>query len=119
METNASQELFGHLFASECREQGRIIRFTPEDMRDGPMYLPVEHYQSKISRIREWSKPLSYRRVRFVRAMPQTQLMLNQFMRFPTGGNDPGVDDGPDGASLGLSQALYIMKHGNKLIRAR
>lgn len=119
IETNASQELFGLIFKSEAKEQNVRIRFNPADTCDGPMYVPEEHYQSKVGRIREWSTPLAYHKVRFVRSMPQTQLMLDQFMMFPTGGNDPGVDDGCDSAAMALHVANSIMKHGNKLLRAR
>lgn len=119
VETNAFAELFGLLFKTESEQQRIWLRFDPADNRDGPMFLPVEHYQSKVGRIREWSKPLGYRKVKFVRSWPQTQLLLDQFMMFPTGGNDPGVDDGPDAAQMSYAVAQDIMKHGSKLIRAR
>lgn len=119
VETNAFAELFGVLFKTESEQQQIHLRFDPADNRDGPMFLPVEHYQSKVGRIREWSKPLGYRKVKFVRSWPQTQLLLDQFMMFPTGGNDPGVDDGPDSAQMSYAIAQDIMKHGSKLVRSR
>lgn len=119
VETNASQELFGIIFRSEAKEQSIYVRFDPSETCDGPIYVPIEHYQSKVGRIREWSKPLGYRKVRIVRSMPQSQLLLDQFLLFPRGGNDPGVDDGPDAAQMALHVAQSTLKHGTKLIRSR
>lgn len=118
IETNASQDLFGLLFENESRQQKIHIRFDHKSTVDGPMFLKEEHYQSKVGRIRSWGEWLGRREVRFVRSMPQTQLLLEQFMMFPTGGNDPGVDDGPDSAAQALKIALEL-SHSPHLIRQR
>ena len=118
IESNASQDLFGLLFQNESRIQRVYIRFDAESMVDGPVFLKEEHFQSKVGRIRSWGEWFGRREVRFVRSMPQTQLLLDQFMMFPTGGNDPGVDDGPDSAAMALKTALEISYHP-ELLRTR
>lgn len=120
LETNASQDLFSLLFQKESLRQNIHIRFSKDQKIDGPIWCEYEHHRSKVGRIREWGQyinPVAHR-VRFVRSMKSTQLLMDQFMNFPTGKNDPGVDDGPDSAAMALSCAMEISGMP-ELIRSR
>lgn len=120
LETNASQDLFGVLFQKESVRRQIHIRFYKEQNCDGPIWCEYEHFRSKVGRIREWGQYLNpvAHQVRFVRSMPQTKLLMDQFMLFPTGGKDPGVDDGPDSAAMALECAME-MSHFPQLIRTQ
>lgn len=120
LETNASQDLFGVLFQKEAARQGIHIRFHKEQQCDGPIWCEYHHSRSKVGRIREWGQYINpvANKVRFVRSMPQSQLLMDQFMMFPTGKSDPGVDDGPDSAAMALECAMEI-SHIPELIRSR
>lgn len=92
-ETNTFQQLFQFLFEQQGRAAG--VGFT---------WQPVENYAPKICRIRNLTRPLALKRVRFKANSPGTQLLVQQLKDFPCADHD----DGPDAYAQARQVALAL-----------
>ena len=91
VEANQFQELLCGEIGSEFRRQG-IGHVAP---------AAVHNQVSKLVRIRRLGPWLSQQRLRFLRASPSTQLLVEQLRDFPAGAHD----DGPDALEMALRLA--------------
>ena len=91
VEANQFQELLCGEIASEFGRQG-IGHVVP---------AAIHNHVSKLVRIRRLGPWLSQRRLRFLRASPSTQKLVDQLRDFPVGAHD----DGPDALEMALRLA--------------
>jgi predicted phage terminase large subunit-like protein len=95
IEANQYQELLCGEFATElARQQDTLV-----------MPREIHNYGNKLMRIRRLGPLLAQQRLRFLRASPSTQLLVEQLRDFPIGAHD----DGPDALEMAERLAEEIL----------